>query len=657
MKNIHFDFKSMENKQLINKSLIDKYEVITFDVFDTLLKRQVLNPRDVFAYEERILIHRYGEGFNGFKNRRVQSEIQAREKAENYECTLGQIYEELFPSDSWLLHECLSLEESLEQCLCIANASIYQIYDYCIKQGKKIFYISDMYLSSECISKLLIKNGYEVNKGQLYVSNEFLASKKSGALFKIFLTEQGIEPSRVLHIGDSRYADYIGPLRVGIKAVHIPRCVNNCIYSIEATRDGKLHLDDKLLKSVINNTSASLSSRFEKIGCECFSPIVIGYVLWLKKQAQKHNIKKYIFLARDGYLFYQTFKKYCHEASVNCEYAYISRKSIRLAYFTAIDNYEDICVTFPTQKLAISNILEEIGFEWSEFSKYIQEAGLKEDEEFNIREKMLDSRVRKVISNIHNNIPLKYMEKAYLVVDYMRQVGFFDKSSAAVDIGWHGSLQLMVEKILSKNGASPVPFFYYGTLKGSSNRLKDLEYYAYAINENNDFDEVSLIYILERFIPEYVGSAQGYTKIDVVDNSKSIIEPLLEKVDFSTFITGELIQHGCMTGVDAFFQLNLPVHMINGEISYCSLLKFASKPKMEDAVSIGDIEFFDGIQYDMAKPANISTYITNPRKFLSDIKRARWREAFFLRLFKVRLPWTRIFFSMKNMYMIKKNYR
>lgn len=660
MKSICSNSVRMGNKQLIDKSLIDRYEVITFDVFDTLLKRQLPNPDDIFSYEERILVHRHGKGFKGFKNQRVQAETKAREKAKRRECTLRQIYEELFQPDDCLIDECIKLEESLELEVSTENTVMHQIYDYCLEQGKRIFYISDMYLSSECIAKLLKNAQYEVYEGQIYVSNEFSANKRSGELFRIFLTHQGIEASKVIHIGDSRYADYIGPSKVGIKAVHIPRYVDNCLYSLKDIRKRNLRLDDGTLKAVINNTNALLSSRIERIGCECFSPIVIGYVLWLKKQARQQRIKKYIFLARDGYLFYLVFKKYCLEVLIDCEYAYISRKSVRLAYFTVIDNYEDICVTFPTQELTIRDILGEIGFEQSEFKEYIRDAGISDSEKFNMRDAALDSRVRKVLSRIHGCIPSKYLDKAQLVVDYMRQVGLFSDSSAAVDIGWHGSLQLMIEKILNKHDASSIPFFYYGILKGSDKRLKNLEYYVYAIKEDNSFDEVSLIYLLERFIPEYVGSAKGYRKADendVNNVSGNFIEPVLEDVDFSSFTIGRSLQYGCMAGVDAFFRLRLPVSEIQDNVSYCSLLTFAQEPKMEDAVVIGDIEFFDGIQYNMAKPADIKTYIVNPEKFLLDLKKARWREAFFLRLFKIRFPWLKIFAGVKNIYMTKKNYR
>ena len=63
MKSICSNSVRMGNKQLIDKSLIDRYEVITFDVFDTLLKRQLPNRVYIFSYEVIILVHRLGYGF------------------------------------------------------------------------------------------------------------------------------------------------------------------------------------------------------------------------------------------------------------------------------------------------------------------------------------------------------------------------------------------------------------------------------------------------------------------------------------------------------------------------------------------------------------------------------------------------------------------
>lgn len=634
--------------------MIDKYEVITFDIFDTLLKRNVLSPHDIFLYEQRILIQKYGKKFENFKENRIQAEYRAREKDETSECSLQEIYSELFANCSkkqYFIAKCIELEENLELKFCTANIHMKEVYDYCKKRGKKIFCISDMYLSSEFILKLLVNSGYDVEKGQIYVSNEYSANKRSGRLFKKFLIEQNILPSSVIHFGDSRYADFIGPSRVGIKAVRIPKYVENCIYPIKT--NGNLQLDERTLKAIINNTSAKLSNRNNKIGCDCFSPVVIGYTQWLRKQAYERNIKKYIFLARDGFLFYKVFKEYFESNSIKSEYVYISRNSIRLAYFLAIDNYEDVCVTFPTQKLTVDEILNGIGFDSKEFGDLIQDIGFKANEKFNMREPILNEKVAKLLAKIHNDIPKKYVEKSVFVIDYMKAVGLFENSVAAVDIGWHGSLQVMIEKILQLYGGECIPFFYYGSLSGSSSRLKGYEYHYYALREDNGFDETSLVYFLERFMPEFVGSTKKYE----FDSNKGIVIPVLEDKDYSDFKIGKEIQYGCFVCVKNYFDLLGCYADIRGDVSYAPLFSLVSTPKIEDAISIGNIEFTDGIEYSMAKTDSLIDYLRNPSKVVADMKKARWREAFFIRLFKVRLPWTKIFTMMKNIYIKKMKFK
>lgn len=654
--------KDDSKKLIIEKNILDSYSVISFDVFDTLIKRDVLHPKDLFFYEERLLVNLFGKSFNGFGEKRIFAEEYIREKNESHECTLSEIYNEFFNENNikengeLTAEKCASIEFELECKVCNKNRAIFDVYKYCKEKGKKIFFISDMYLSAENICTLLNNCGYDADVNDIYVSNEKGFNKRSGKLFQSFLEQEGLNASEVLHIGDSYHADFLGSRKARIKAIHVNRFVNNCIYPIASGKHDELSLDEKSLKAVINNASAFDSDRFEKIGTECFSPIVIGYVLWLRKKAHENGIKKLIFLARDSYLFFETYKKYfCakEEDAPSIEYAYVSRKSLRLSYFLTIENFEDICLTFPTQPLTINSILEEIGFEEKDFSDVIKKYNISSEEKFNMREPVLNEKVSHVLKYIHENVPEKYYEISELTIEYLKQEGFSEENTAAVDIGWHGSLQLMLEKILVANGGNEIPFFYYGILSGAGRRLKGLSYYHYALGEENKTDEVSLVYFLERFVPEFIGSTKGYE----IAKDGALIVPVLEEKDFSKFDIGKRIQKGCIFGVDEFFSTGLTVEEIRSEISYSALLSLIYYPKMEDAVSIGDIEFFDGIDYNMAKPKKMSAYIFHPGKLKDDIKKSRWREAFFYRLFKIRFPWGKMFVSVKKRYMKRKKYK
>ena len=67
---------------------IEKYDVVSFDIFDTLLKRNVKKPTDIFRYMEK----KYQK--EGFFNERIDAEKRARARAKK-EITLKKIYEEM----------------------------------------------------------------------------------------------------------------------------------------------------------------------------------------------------------------------------------------------------------------------------------------------------------------------------------------------------------------------------------------------------------------------------------------------------------------------------------------------------------------------------------------------------------------------------------
>ena len=95
-------------------------------------------------------------------------------------------------------------------------------FNYAKQKGKKIYIISDMYLSKNIIEKILKNNGIE-GTDKLYISNEYGMNKISGKLFKYIINEDRLCPSRMLHIGDSIKADCIGALKNKMHFYHVPR--------------------------------------------------------------------------------------------------------------------------------------------------------------------------------------------------------------------------------------------------------------------------------------------------------------------------------------------------------------------------------------------------------------------------------------------------
>ena len=99
---------------------------------------------------------------------------------------------------------------------CRPREEIVALFNSVKDKGKDIVLISDMYLSSSFIGRMLSKCGIDGMKG-VFVSNELGCDKRSGRLFSEVRKKMSNFNGKQLHYGDSLKADYLGALKAGIK--------------------------------------------------------------------------------------------------------------------------------------------------------------------------------------------------------------------------------------------------------------------------------------------------------------------------------------------------------------------------------------------------------------------------------------------------------
>lgn len=206
--------------------LVEQVDVLSLDVFDTALVRAVAQPVDVFslvAFEHR---HRHPTvpEFD-FPGARVNAERAARIAVRNNvseDVTLDEIYAQLDAPDGWPREELRTLECELELLVAQRNPFIQRLALEALARGKRVVFVSDMYLPSSLIAAMLAQAGYPAV--ELFVSNEARVSKGSGRLFDHVIERLNARRERVLHIGDNHLADVVWPLRRGIPACLYERC-------------------------------------------------------------------------------------------------------------------------------------------------------------------------------------------------------------------------------------------------------------------------------------------------------------------------------------------------------------------------------------------------------------------------------------------------
>lgn len=314
---------------------IDKYDVVTFDVFDTLIKRDTYSYRNFVEYMNIEYEKMFGNKLPlWFFRERVHSPKVVARITPDREANLDSIYNVLHIKHK---KDVKQIEYDLEIKFAVANPFISEIYRYCRQVGKRIYAISDMYLPQSCIRKMLVKCGYEIDK--IYVSQEYNCSKVSGKLFEFFLKEQNLKSSQVIHVGDNKIADIDGANKVGIQAIHIPLYNGLPRY---ICREGDCY--HKLLYKFINNRLLNNKSILERTGYEVLGPVLYYFTKWLHCELNKNNIEKVFFLSRDGYLLKKAYEDLYGESD-KVIYLHVSSKSVKRA-FENIENQREELIRY-----------------------------------------------------------------------------------------------------------------------------------------------------------------------------------------------------------------------------------------------------------------------------------------------------------------------
>ena len=279
------------------RKAIDKADIVSFDIFDTLICRPFANPTDVFRYME------YKYNLPGFYKERINAEQECRKyHADQEDVSLDQIYENL------AYKEMKEKEIETEKDIMFGNCKIIDVlYNYAISCGKEVILVSDMYLGHDVIEDILKKCGCEKYK-KLYLSSDNYKTKQSGSLFKQIINEYGIN-KKYLHIGDNLHSDYNVPKSLGMDAFHITKNIDALLES-----DYRMELyfenDHSIGASAILGTLASF--RYDslgywiKFGIKYAGPIICGYVSWLSNEIDDDRAT--YFVARDGFTLQKAYE-------------------------------------------------------------------------------------------------------------------------------------------------------------------------------------------------------------------------------------------------------------------------------------------------------------------------------------------------------------
>lgn len=208
--------------------LPDRSNLVSFDVFDTLIYRQSGVPNSVFQLMES------QTGIPGLAKTRKAAELYLARIKGNGEVTLDSIYTYLmqkFPEINWAPLKDLELAIESEQ-LRSSPRGMKSLEKYRGK-GYQILLISDMYLPGSWIEAQLKRMEIMKEGDRLFVSSELQCTKSEGQLFRE--VREAYSLLRWRHFGDNLHTDVYKAMRAGLYATWLPHSFTSSLKSFART--------------------------------------------------------------------------------------------------------------------------------------------------------------------------------------------------------------------------------------------------------------------------------------------------------------------------------------------------------------------------------------------------------------------------------------
>lgn len=466
--------------------------VYTFDIFDTLITRTTAESTGIFVIMQNLLLESdcYKEiplnlrkHFMDFRvNAEMEARIWARQDGRE-DVTLDKIYRALaymnHMSEEWVDRLMkLELATELENCVPIYD-NIKRLKE--LRQEHDIYLLSDMYLPTEHIRKMLMKADPVFKDIPILVSGDLDRMKGNGRLFSYFLEKYKIDRDEWGHIGDNPVADGSMPERMGARSELYSGYTFSRYEKELLLNHGKDYAVQAVLGTV-KNVIGKWDTAEGQIGVSLGGPVLYGYVLWVLQEALRQGIRTLFFVARDGYLLKKIADVIIKEQKLNLQtrYLYGSRYAWRVPVVSL--NEDDFrnwllnIVNFAT----FDEVIEHLHMKPEELTEHFPELFRRKGRRLSLKERLI---VKDILLS-DEELLWKIREKneifRYEAMAYLKQeISCAEGKIAFVEMNGTGFTQYCMQKLMEEFYKEPVATFFYSMASSIEVQAPDNIFYKY----------------------------------------------------------------------------------------------------------------------------------------------------------------------------------
>lgn len=370
-----------------------------------------------------------------------------------------------------------------------------------------------------------------------------------------------------------------------------------------------------------------------EFGYNVFGPFLASFTSWLHTKITEAKPSKVFFFSRDGYLM-----KACYDIlearkpnHIPTEYINVSRKSLRTPLIWKKQTYAGTLDLLSWQRFI--SYREVLSF-WNIPDKKTTEYADKLDNYIPFEKLKDDDFLKSAYDENKKDIDDLSREQFNALQLYLTQEGM-NGNVIIVDIGWHGSMQYLLEQFLVQDKTDVyVHGLYVGI--GQSKKLKGrTDGFIYNSEEDPQRSLVlCFLGVMERLFQSFEGTTIGYK------TTNGVASPILDKFEYSaddaTMETIKAIQAAAV---------NYVKEGKDGNSS--ELLKFGQNPTLTQLEIFKDFYTIDGGIKSFLLPQK-KIYQYKISELIHELSKSSWKTGFLKETFRLPLPYYYLYKLLKK---------